>query len=277
MAAPVISVLVNTFNRSGHLRNCLTSYLGQTASDLEVVVADDGSTDDTEAVIGAFAREAPFPVRHVWHAHEGHRRAAILNKGVVACDAPYILFTDCDAVASRTLVERHLQYRRKGRMLCGGYVRLTQAETEQIDPAFVLAGNVERIPLGPERAKRLRWEHYKNHFYCLIRRFGRPHNMGLNYSAKKEDLLAVNGYDEDFRGWGNADGNVRRRLRMIGVQPWALWAKAIVYHQWHPTDTTKNPEVRARNRALAKRRHIPTFCPNGITKPDAAARAPATR
>ena len=92
-----ISVLVNTFNRADYLRNCLTSYLRQTFRDFEVVIADDGSTDQTADVLAEFGRTATFPIRHVRQESEGHRRARILNKGLAACRAPTIVFTDCDA------------------------------------------------------------------------------------------------------------------------------------------------------------------------------------
>jgi glycosyltransferase involved in cell wall biosynthesis len=265
--------MINTYNRSQRLRNCLTGLEVQTCQDFEVVVADDGSSDDTADMLTAFAERVSFPVRHVWHEDEGHRRAAILNRGIAACETDYILFTDCDAIARHDLIEKHLHYRTPKRMLCGGYHRLTKEETDPIDPEYVRSGALERLPMGWARVRRLYWKGFKNHWNLLIRKKNRPHNMGLNYSVAKEHLIAINGYDEEFRGWGNADGDVRNRLLMIGVRPKTIWTRAIIYHQWHPTEKTKNPEVRARNRAWARRPDIPAFCVNGIVKPGGEAAA----
>lgn len=270
MGSPAVSVIVNTYNRAHALRNCLMALERQTRTDFEVVVADDGSSDGTDEVVRSFAKSAPFPVRHVWHEDLGHRRAAILNRGIADCRSDYVLFTDCDAIARRDLVEVHLRHRMPRRMLCGGYHRLTREETESLDPEAVRNGAAERIPMGWGRTRRLYWQSLKHNWYILVRKRNRPRNMGLNYSVALADLLAVNGYDEEFRGWGHADGDVRRRLRMIGVQPKSVWTKAIVYHQWHPTETTKTGEIRSRNRAYARRSDVSAFCANGIAKGTAA-------
>lgn len=260
-----ISVLVNTYNRAGFLRNCLTGFLRQSINDFEVVIADDGSSDDTADVVKEFAAKAPVAVRHVWHEDKGHRRAAILNKGLAECRAPIVLFTDCDAIPPADLLQVHLEFEMPRRMLCGGYVRLTDEETKQVDSDFVLAGKHEAF-LTPVRMKHLRRLHRKNLFYVAIRKKGRPHNMGLNYSVAREHLEKINGYDEQFEGWGNADGDVRRRLRMLGVLPKSIWSQAVIFHQHHALDPTKNPEVRKRNQALAARKDIPSYCVDGMVK-----------
>ena len=235
--------------------------------DFEIVIADDGSSDHTANVVKEFQETSPVPVRHVWHEDQGHRRAEILNKGLAECRAPLVLFTDCDAIPPADLLQVHIQFDTPKRMLCGGYIRLTDEETKQVDPEFVLAGKHEDF-LTPVRKRRLRRRHLKNILYVAIRKKGRPHNMGLNYSLAREHLEKINGYDEQFQGWGNADGDVRRRLRMTGVQPKSIWSQAVIFHQYHAPDPTKNPVVRKRNQALARREKIPAYCVQGMNKPE---------
>ena len=121
---------MNTYNRADFLRNCLTGYLRQTVKNFEIVIADDGSSDHTAKVVKEFAATAPIPVRHVWHEDQGHRRAAILNKGLAECQSPIVLFTDCDAIPPADLLQVHLQFDTPKKMLCGGYIRLNDEETE---------------------------------------------------------------------------------------------------------------------------------------------------
>ncbi|GIW71115.1 MAG: glycosyl transferase [Planctomycetota bacterium] len=263
MAAPWLSVIVNTYNRAAFLRNCLEGYLRQTAGGFEIVVADDGSTDGTAEVVASFAARAPFAVRHVWHEHQGHRRAAILNKGIAAAQAPYVLFTDADSIPAADLVAMHQRHREPRRMLIGGCVRLTAEQTAGLEPTAVARGEHERF-LDRRWRRRLWLKHLKNCWQIWIRKKRRPHNLGLNYSVAREHLLAINGYDEDYRGWGNADGDVRRRLRMIGVEPKSACHRAIVFHQHHPPDPTRTPEIRARNQALSRRPDIPAYCARGL-------------
>lgn len=227
------SVLINTAHRADYLDRCLTSFRRQSTTDFEIVIADDGSDDETRAVIERHADEAPFSINHVWHPPEGHRRAEILNKGIASCETDYIIFTDCDALPPAWFVERHLERRRSKRMLCGGRIKLGKEATEALTAESVAAGAFESL-VTPEDLRALRWRHWKNVWEIWGRRPRRPHNLGLNMSLERSSLEAVNGYDNAFRGWGNADGDLRERLKMAGVWPLSIWRECYVFHQWHP-------------------------------------------
>lgn len=260
------TILVNTFNRAHLLRLALASYLRQTVGDFEIIVADDGSTDETPQVVAAFQKEAPFPVHYVRHEHEGHRRAAILNRGLERSSGDQVLFTDCDSLAFSNLVEVHLAHARPDRLLCGGYVRLSKEETEKLVVEDARSGRFEE--LLDLKKKLVIWrKHLKASWEILRRKPRRPHNMGLNYSVSREALFKINGYDEEFTGWGSADGDVRERLRQIAVRPVSLYHEAIVLHMWHPVEETK--KQRSRNRAYANRPDVPTVCRRGIIISDA--------
>ena len=260
-----MSVLLNTYNRADLLELALTSYLIQTTGDFEVVVADDGSTDRTPELVEGFGRDAPFDVKYVRQEHEGHRRAAVLNRGIAATRGDWILFSDCDSLAFPDLVELHAAHARPDRLLCGGYVRLEEAETAALTRDDVLERRfLERMTFARRvevwrKSTRAAWQ-------ILRRKPRRPHNMGLNYSCRREALVRINGYDENFRGWGSADGDVRERLRRIGVRPYSLYGRALVMHMWHPVEKTKTPDSVRRNRVYASRGEIPIFCERGLRK-----------
>ena len=87
---PKVSVIIPAYNCACYLPCCIESVLGQTYRDLEVIVVDDGSIDDTESVLERFAPK----VRYLKSCHKG--AAAARNQGIMASDGDYIAFLDAD-------------------------------------------------------------------------------------------------------------------------------------------------------------------------------------
>ena len=88
-----LAVIVTTYNRPDALQAVLQGYASQSDLGFELIVADDGSTSETAAVVGGFASQAPFAVSHVWQDDEGFRAAAIRNKALTRTTADYVVFT----------------------------------------------------------------------------------------------------------------------------------------------------------------------------------------
>jgi glycosyltransferase involved in cell wall biosynthesis len=255
---------MTTWERPAHLRLALAGYLRQIGPpDFELIVADDGSGPETAAVVRGFAERAPFPVHHVWHARDGHRRTTILNLGIARASAEHVLFSDGDCVPAADLLAVHRREIEPARLLIGGYLRVPAEIADAANEAWVMRGGHERL-LGPRERLALLRRHLRNLWQIRTRRRRRPHNLGLNMSLAKADLLRVNGYDENYRGWGNEDGDLRERLKRVGVWPKSIWTQALVFHLDHPTDPTR-PQ-RARNLAYSRRADIPVFAARGIVK-----------
>ena len=264
MSSPAVCVLMSTWERPAHLALALAGYLRQSGGvAFELIVADDGSGPETAAVVRRFAERAPFPVQHVWHAREGHRRTAILNLAVARTSAEQVLYTDGDCVPAADLVSVHRREIEPQKLLIGGYVRVRPEIGDAADEDWVRRGEHERL-LGPREQFSLLRRHAKNLWQIRTRRRRRPHNLGLNMSLARADLLRVNGYDENYRGWGNEDGDLRERLKRVGVWPKSIWTKALVYHLDHPVDPTRKD--RARNLAYSRRPDIPVVAARGIHK-----------
>ncbi len=260
---PSLSVIMCTYERPEHLSLALAGYLRQTVpAEFELLVADDGSGPSTAAVVERFAKEAPFAVRHVWQEDRGYRRTAILNRAIARASSDFIVFTDGDCIPAADLLAVHLARREPARILIGGYIRIPRELGDRVDESWVTGGAFEA-----QRTLGKRWMLYRRHLknvrHILTRKRRRPHNLGLNMSAWTDDLLRVNGFDENIVDWGNDDGDLRDRLKQIGVWPKSIWHQAVVYHVDHPIE----PSAAARrNREYARRRDIPAFAENGIVK-----------
>lgn len=88
---PSLSVIIPTYNRSGFVRDCLISLRNSGVSDLEVIVSDDGSTDDTAEVVAATDPAAVY----LWQPNTGTPTTA-KNKGFAVSRGRYVGFLDCD-------------------------------------------------------------------------------------------------------------------------------------------------------------------------------------
>jgi glycosyltransferase involved in cell wall biosynthesis len=90
MGEPLISVIIPCYNMGRFLPEAVESILAQAHRNWEVIVVDDGSTDDTEAVV----RGLPLPVRYLRQENRGP--AAARNRGLEAASADLIAFLDTD-------------------------------------------------------------------------------------------------------------------------------------------------------------------------------------
>jgi glycosyltransferase involved in cell wall biosynthesis len=240
VASPLeISVVVSTYQRPGHLRRCLLSLASQRGVEgrFEVIVADDGSKDETADLVAEFRKSAPFPLKFCTHPHDGFQLARCRNSGIRASVAPYILFTDGDCVFPLDHLQRHLEARRPGYARAGDCIRVDQCTSERIDADAIRSGRfVEWIERRDYRA--LRKTHLKSLAYQLLRRKDRPKLTGWNMAVWRDHLEQINGFDENFRGWGCEDDDLALRLRMSGVRIATSLGYTHGYHLWHPPHAT---------------------------------------
>ncbi len=92
---PVVSVIIPVWNGERYIENCLKSVLTQDVTDMEIIVVDDGSTDDTWALLTALA-EQDARIRPVHQENAGASVAR--NTGLEICGGKYVRFIDADDV-----------------------------------------------------------------------------------------------------------------------------------------------------------------------------------
>lgn len=233
------AVIVTTYNRPDALAAVLEGFCSQTDQDFALVVADDGSTEETAAVVCSFERRNAMPLAHVWQEDRGFRAAAIRNRAVASTNADYIVFTDGDCVPSRDFVKSHKRLAEPGYFLGANRVLLTEAFTSRVlsEQIPIHAWSwmdwarswsrrevyrflpLVQLPDGPFRKWALdRWEGIKT----------------CNLSAWRNDLIRVNGLDESYEGWGLEDSDLVIRLLHAGIKHKTARFAAPVFHLWHP-------------------------------------------
>jgi glycosyltransferase involved in cell wall biosynthesis len=231
---PSCSLVVSTYNSPNALRRCLQSVLRQRVMPSEIIIADDGSGDETKKVIDEITAVATIPIIHVWQPDEGFQLARIRNKAILKSTSDYIINIDGDILLDKNFIHDHLYFARPGKFIAGDRASLSPVATQKYMedrngyPSFYTKSLKKR-----KHAFRCLW---LAEFYCFIRRVTHPASyvMGCNMSFWRKDLLKVNGYNELFRGWGSEDCELAARLINIGIQARFVQCYAVVFHLYHP-------------------------------------------
>jgi len=264
---PTVSVVLSIFDQPGAFACALEGYRRQTFRDFELIVADDGSDEETRGLVDALRASVDFPVKHVWQENKGYRRARIANTAVRESVGRIILLSDGDCIPHRDFVRVHAEHCAPGSFCAGGYVRLSPEYSLTLTPEKVRSGDFEAQMTAADR-RRFRWLHWKSLWGVFWGSTRKPKIYGCNISVDRDVYYAVNGYDENFDGFGKEDSDLRNRLRRHGARPVSLWGKAWVYH----VDDILDPKIRRRRIPRGDsypyygRADVPVRCINGVVK-----------
>lgn len=239
---PRASLLVATYEMPKHLALVCAALERQSERDFEILFCDDGSGQDTATVIRNFASRTSIPVQHLWQEHKGFRKCRILNEGLRKSRAPVLIFLDGDCVPHRDYVRDHLARQEEGRYLAGRRVELGRRLSGELTPERVRAGYLD-FPRPGLVLDALRGE--TEHLQRTVRvpwawlraRLGMERIddlKGCNYSVPRAALEAINGFDEEYEGYGREDTDVELRLQNLGLRIKSLKGLALQFHVWHP-------------------------------------------
>lgn len=241
-----LSVIVTTYNNPEALLKVIAGLSTQSRLPDEVIVADDGSGPETGGLVERMRKESGLTIKHVWHEDMGFRAAKIRNEAVKQAEGEYIIFMDGDCVPNRHYVADHLSLAQKGFFVQGKRVILN----EKASARFTLdkANNTKYL------LRETLHGHMGNAHHILRIPFlpaSRSTSMrGIktcNFGVFREDVMAVNGFNEAFIGWGREDSEFAARLYKYGLKRKEHPFMATCFHLWHPENSR---ESLGRNEAL---------------------------
>ena len=226
---PTLSLVINTFNKPEPLDRILALLVAGKQAPREVVIADDGSDKKTKAIIDKYKTNGKFPIEHAWQEKQGYRRSRILNMAIAKTTGDYVVFMDGDCIPNLHFVEDHCSIAQNN---C--FVQARRAFIAESSVADYLSGkrSIRKLWLSGKISglfKTVRWA--KPIVKCNQELHG---ILGCNLGIWKSDLVAVNGYDESFEGWGAEDSDLAARLYHLGRQRLFIYGRAILYHLNHP-------------------------------------------
>jgi len=259
-----ISILLATYNWPSALALCLQSLRIQTDLNFEILIADDGSRDDTRLLIEHVSKDFPVTITHLWQEDIGFRKSRILNQSIERATGDYLVFLDGDCIVQPSFVAQHRRLAKPHCLVTGSRVLLSKGETENLcNQASAGTGQLWghtfastlhllklrfkgginkvlplllKLPDHPMRA-------YPPHIWRRIK--------GCNMACWRQDALNIQGFDESFEGWGHEDADFVFRLEDSGVKRRSGSFATEVLHLWHKTQPSDQERVN-RERVLER-------------------------
>jgi glycosyltransferase involved in cell wall biosynthesis len=256
------SLIITTYNRPDALELVLMSVIKQIQFPDEVIVADDGSGEETRQLIERFKKYFPVTLIHCWHEDIGFRLAAIRNKAINMASGEYLIMIDGDIVLPPGFIQEHRRNAWKGQFIQGSRVMLQETKTKELLKSkkltigFFDSGIDNRLNVLKSRLLSSIFSYYRT---------GHHHVRGANLSFWKEDVMNVNGFNEDFAGWGREDSEFVVRMNNAGIRRKHLKFAGFGYHLYHKEHSRK--QLAANEAVLARTLELGLIrCENGITK-----------
>ena len=268
---PTTSLIITTYNKPDYLRLAIRTALRQTVPPHEVIVADDGSTEESFEVTRALRRETDVPIVHVWQEDKGFRLNRSRNNAIAVATGEYIALLDGDCFIGPRYIEDHARTARPGFYVAGTRTHLLAERRD-----YVLKTGDTRIGVFTSGTTK-RLHSIRSRFLSrLTSETGtldeeitpteRRGVAGANLAFWRADALKVNGFDERFEGYGGNDVEFANRLTRAGVRRYKVEHLAVAYHFAHGGRVYDFEEVKQKfaDAMLAEGYRVPDDC--GVTR-----------
>lgn len=232
-----ISLIIPVYNYLDLLEKCLFSVYRQSVLPDEIILTDDGSEDDIVGFFFAQKKKTAIPITLVRQEHQQFRAARVRNNGVSVSKGEVLVFLDQDIVIPQDYVKCIMANLTRGRFLSGYPVRLSKEQSNNLTFEIIEQNNWNAI-LTAEQKRKIQKQYKKDFLSYLL--FSYLHLGGHGAKLRggvsaifKRDFELVNGYDENYIGWGNEDDDLGRRLQALGRIGFNFVSNQIPLHLYH--------------------------------------------
>lgn len=237
-----ITVILSTYERPDLLKLALHCLNHQRRRPDEVVIIDDGSETDVLSSTREYVGSLEFDsMKYVRQDNRGFRLARSRNNGIREASGDYLVFWDQDILATGGYLALFGEHGSHGQFLVSFPILLTEKQSELITLDEIVRCDYSSI-LTDAQWKSVRRQYFKDSLYyhagrVLPWRRYRPKVRGGSFGVARDDLLKVNGFDENYRGWGAEDDDLGRRLYRAGVVGRTVFRDDFPLHLWHLHET----------------------------------------
>jgi len=225
-----LTLIITTYNWPEALLLVLNSVKRQKIFPEEIIIADDGSNDTTKDLIISYKKNCDIKIIHSWQEDLGFRASRSRNNAIKKASGDYIVLIDGDTILHPNFVKDHIKSAEPGFFVQGSRALLSENQT-------IIALNEGKVNFSYLTPKLKNW---KNSIYSkLLSSLFSNKNTHLrsikscNMAFYTKDCLKVNGFNNEFEGWGREDSEFVVRLINRGVKRKNVRFKAIQFHLWH--------------------------------------------
>lgn len=258
-----VSLIITTYNRPDALAAVLHSVKQQTVLPNEVLIADDGSTDETRQVIEKYQQNYPVVLKHIWRPDDGFRLAECRNRAIAAAQGDYLITIDGDMLLDPNFIADHIRVAQKGVFVQGSRVLLNADKTKELLQATDFS-----LPKWYQSGVMKRKSAWRLPFLSAIIAKQKTQKLrgirGCNHAFFREDALAINGFNNDFVGWGREDSEFVVRFFNNGGQRINLKFAAIAFHLYHQEQPRQSLAENDQRLTQAIEQRL-TYCENGVS------------
>ena len=232
-----ISLIITTYNRPDALFLVLKSLECQSRLPYEVIIADDGSSIKTHDLIEEFKAQTDLKIIHSFQHDKGFRAAKSRNKAISKASGDYIILVDGDMVLHHNFINDHEKNSQSGYFVQGPRVLLNIDRTSEILENHNLA--LHFLSPGLNNRKNAIHSNFLSNIFSTKKNLLRG-IKSCNISFFRKDCISVNGFNNQFEGWGREDSEFFMRLMNLGINRKTLRFNAIQFHLWHNEASRKS-------------------------------------
>jgi len=267
----ISSVVISVYKDAVALKLILDCLNRQTVNNFEIIISEDGQSHEIQSISDLF-NSFNFPVLHLTQKDNGFRKNVALNRAIKASQTEHIIFIDGDCVPHTRFIEAHQSFTEPGFSCTGRRLELGKKISDDLrsekksfrifTKRLMYFLNIFSLQL--DKAKNIESGIYSRILFRLTRN-RKIRLLGCNFSCNKQDLIKINGFNEDYLAAGiGEDSDINWRLLASGVKIKNVKFLAIQYHLYHPRlyDPSKeNEEILIKTKKLNL-----FFCESGLNK-----------
>lgn len=209
MNANKLSVVVPAYNCEKTIKQCIESILGQTIRNIEIIVVDDGSVDNTAQIIKKFSQ-----VKYIYQNNAGPATAR--NRGCKEAGGNIVFFTDSDCLPQKDWIElamRHFEDKDVS-VVCGSYG---------------IANNENLLARCIHSEIQFRHTHLISETPSVFGSF--------NFGIRKKVFECVGGFNESYRNASGEDNDLSYKVLKIGGR--IIFERRSLVDHYHPSSFVK--------------------------------------